>query len=114
MAGAVISVEILDPGPRAGELLVAMSEALSVKARRKQGGTALLWLGTLSPQAAWEAAVDAANAAGGDWPDHLQLGLPADLNDKPRRSRRLHLRRVRRPLRRGSRSRTGPAHPGAW
>lgn len=84
MVGAVIAVEIVEPGPRADELLMAMGETLAAKPRRKQDRAAFFWFGSVSPQAAWEAAVDAVNAAGADWADHLHLRLPPELNDRPR------------------------------
>lgn len=60
-----------------------MADTLGLRPNRKADGTALFWLSAPSPQSAWEATVDAVNAAGDDWADHLGLSVPPDLTYSP-------------------------------
>ena len=82
MAGSAICVEILEPGPRAEELLSAVAQTLGLRPNRKDDA-AFFWFSNVSTQDAWEATVDAVSATGGDWADHLALSVPPELDDRP-------------------------------
>ena len=83
MAGTVISVEVLEAGPRAEELLAAAAQSLQVRPKRKDEGPALFWFSSMSSQDAWDALVDAVEAAGKDWADYLRLEVPPEFEERP-------------------------------
>ena len=83
VAGSAVYVEILEPGPRAEELVRSLAETLERRPNRKTDAGALFWFSATSAQSAWETTVDAVNAAGEDWADHLRLSVPPELNYGP-------------------------------
>lgn len=80
---AVISVEVLGGAPRAEELLAAVAQSLKIRPKRKGDRSALFWFSGMSTQDAWEALVDAVEAAGKDWADYLRLEVPPEFEERP-------------------------------
>jgi len=74
----VVTVEIIQPGEWAENLLAAAGARLQTSSVRELNGeVAQFWLDNATAEEAYEAVQGALDAVGADWPEYLELHRPS-------------------------------------